>query len=412
MSLIYLDNNATTRVSQEVIDEMQVYYSDKYGNPSSIHEFGGQVSRDIYHARTQVSNLINSESPDNIFFTSCGTESSNTAIIGSLRKLKNKYKNKKTHEKFHIITTQVEHSCVLNIFKYLEKQEDKYEVTYISVDSSGNLNLQELEASIKENTVLVACMYVNNETGVIFPAKKIVELIKNKNPEILVFIDAVQALGKIPVDIQDLKPDMLSLSGHKIHAPKGIGVLYLKNKNLIEPFMIGGHQEKNRRAGTENVASIIGLGKACELISENFQSENSKINKIKYLRDKLETEIIKRVYNAEIVGKNAPRVPNTSNISFKFIEGELILLYLSDLGICASSGSACTTGDIQPSHVLMAMNLPYTSIHGSIRFSLSKYTTEQEINKTIELVPQVIEKINKISPYEQELAELKNKIIL
>ena len=391
--LVYLDNNATTKVDERVLEEMLPYFKEEYANPSSMYDFAKKSSNAIKEARAKVRDFINAKDEKEIIFTSCGSESANTAIRGVL----NYNKNKK-----HIITTKVEHPCVLNLYKTLEKQG--YRVDYIGVNSNGELNLEELENAMDEDTALVSIMWANNETGVINPIKKISEIIKSKNKDTKFFVDAVQAAGKIPIDVQENGIDLLGISGHKIHAPKGIGALYVNSNTMITPLIIGGHQERGKRAGTENTPYIVALGKATELAKDSLQYE---MTEVKRLRDKLESNIIKRIYNARINTGVANRVPNTTNIGFEYIEGELILLHLSDMGICASSGSACTSGSLEPSHVLRAMNVPFTAIHGSIRWSLSRFTTEEEIDYVIEKLPGIIEKVTSISPYQKELQALK-----
>lgn len=393
-NLVYLDNNATTKVDERVLDTMLPYFKEEYANPSSMYNFAKKSSDAIKEARGVIKDFVNANDEKEILFTSCGSESANTAIRGVL----NYNKNKK-----HIITTKVEHPCVLNLYKTLEKQG--YKVDYIGVNSNGELNLEELEAAINEDTALVSVMWANNETGVIYPIKKISEIIKSKNKETKFFVDAVQVAGKIPIDVQENGVDLLGISGHKFHAPKGIGALYVNSKTMITPLIIGGHQERGKRAGTENTPYIVGLAKAAQLAQDGLQYE---ITEVKRLRDKLESNILKRIYNARINTGIADRVPNTTNIGFEYIEGELILLHLSDLGICASSGSACTSGSLEPSHVLRAMNVPFTAIHGSIRWSLSRFTTEEEIDYVIEKLPGIIEKVTSISPYQKELQALKN----
>lgn len=391
--MIYLDNNATTKTDERVVEAMMPYFTTEYANPSSIYDFSKKSSHAIKEARGVIKDFINAKDEKEIIFTSCGSESANTAIKGVL----NYNKGKK-----HIITTKVEHPCVLNLYKSLEKQG--FKVDYIGVSSNGDLDLEQLEAAITPDTAIVSVMWANNETGVIFPIKKISEIIKSKNPETKFFVDAVQVAGKIPMDVQEMGIDLLGISGHKFHAPKGVGALYVNSKTLITPLIIGGHQERGKRAGTENVPYIVGMAKAAELAQDGLQYE---ITEVKRLRDKLETNIIKNIYNARLNTAVTNRVPNTTNIGFEYVEGELILLHMSDLGICASSGSACTSGSLEPSHVLRAMNVPFTAIHGSIRFSLSRYTTEAEIDYVCEKMPQIIEKITAISPYQDELAALK-----
>lgn len=393
-NIVYLDNNATTKVDERVLEAMMPYFKEEYANPSSMYNFSKNSSHAIKEARAQIRDFVNAKDEKEIIFTSCGSESANTAIRGVL----NYNKNKK-----HIITTKVEHPAVLNTYKTMEKQG--YKVDYIGVNSNGELNLEELEAAIDEDTALVSVMWANNETGVIYPIKQISEMIKSKNKDTKLFVDAVQAAGKIPIDVQENGIDLLGISGHKFHAPKGIGALYVNSKTMITPLIIGGHQERGKRAGTENTPYIVGLGKAAQLAQDGLKYE---LTEVKRLRDKLESNIVNKIYNARLNTGVANRVPNTTNIGFEYIEGELILLHLSDLGICASSGSACTSGSLEPSHVLRAMNVPFTAIHGSIRWSLSRFTTEKEIDYVIEKLPGIIEKVTSISPYQKELQALKD----
>ena len=382
MNLIYLDNNATTKVAEEVIEALLPYYGSLYGNPSSMHTFGGQIHRRIEDARERVAELINAE-PEEILFTSCGTESDNTAVMSAL--LSNPQKR-------HIITTKVEHSAILSFCKTMERRG--YEVTFLPVDKLGRLKPGELKSAITDNTAIVSIMYANNETGVIFPIDEIAALVKSKG--VLLHTDAIQAAGKIPLDVKKLLVDMVSLSGHKLHAPKGVGALYIRKGTRFSPYLIGGHQEKGRRAGTENVASIIGIGKACELAKKHVHDEHTKI---KALRDRLEKELLKSCPNTKINGDRENRLPNTTNIGFEYIEGEAILLRLNEHNICASSGSACTSGSLEPSHVLRAMGVPFTAIHGSIRFSLSIYNTEEEIDFVLEKMPKIIKELRELSPF-------------
>ncbi len=393
--LIYLDNNATTRVDDSVLEAMLPFLKEEYANPSSMYEFAKHSSNAIKEARVKVKEFFNAQNEREILFTSCGSESANTAIRGVL----NMNKSKK-----HIITSKVEHPCVLNLYQTLEKQG--YNVDYIGVNSVGELDLEELSEAVNDDTALVSIMYANNETGVINPIQKISEIIKKKNPQTKFFVDAVQVAGKIPIDVQSLGVDLMGISGHKFHAPKGVGALYINSKTVITPLIIGGHQERGRRAGTENVPYIVGLGAACDVARDHLKYEATEV---KRLRDKLENGILKNIYNARLNTGIASRVPNTTNIGFEYVEGELILLHLSDMGICASSGSACTSGSLEPSHVLRAMNVPFTAIHGSIRFSLSKYTTEKEIDYVNSVLPGIIEKIRDLSPYQEELAALKKQ---
>ena len=393
MKLVYLDNNATTKVAPEALEAMLPYLKDEYGNPSSIYDLAHNANEAIKNAREVMADFLGASDPKEIIFTSCGSESANMAIKGTLDINRNKK---------HIITTKVEHPCVLNLYQTLEKQG--YKVDYIGVNSNGELDLAQLEEAINYDTALVSVMYANNETGVIFPIEKISEIIKSKNKETKFFVDAVQVAGKIPIDVQAAGIDLLGISGHKFHAPKGVGALYVNSKTLITPLIIGGHQERGKRAGTENVPYIVGMAKAAELASDSLKYE---LSEVKRLRDKLESGILKKVFNARVNTAISNRVPNTTNIGFEYIEGELILLHLSDLGICASSGSACTSGSLEPSHVLRAMNVPFTAIHGSIRWSLSRYTTEKEIDYVLDVLPGIINKITALSPYQDELENLK-----
>ncbi|MDD3594326.1 MAG: cysteine desulfurase NifS [Candidatus Gastranaerophilales bacterium] len=390
--LVYLDNNATTKVDERVFEKMIPFLTEKYGNPSSMHEFGGEISHDVAKAREQVADLLGAANDYEITFTGCGTESANIAIKGALEINK---------EKKHIITTKVEHPCVLNLYKWLEKRG--YRTTYIGVNSEGELDLDELKHSITDDTALVSVMWANNETGVVFPVEKIANMIKEINPKTLFFVDAVQACGKIPIDVKNTKIDMLGIAGHKFHAPKGVGALYVRRGIMLPPLMLGGHQERSLRPGTENVASIVGMGEAAVLAKEYLYDEATRVFD---LRNQLEKGILSTVFNARVNSAKALRVPNTSNISFEYIEGELILLHFSQNGICASSGSACTSGSLEPSHVLKAMGIPFTALHGSIRFSLSRYTTQEEIDYTLKMIPDIIKKINSYSPYQKELKEL------
>ena len=392
--LIYFDNNATTKVDEKVLDVMLPYLQSEYANPSSMYDFAVNSANAIKTARKQVQEFLGADSDKEIIFTSCGSESANTAIKGALA-------NNKT--KKHIITTAVEHPCVMNVYKYYEKQG--YKVDYIGVNSNGELNVEELLEKVNKDTALVSVMWANNETGVIFPVKEIADEIKKKNPSVIVYVDAVQAAGKVKIDVKNTKIDMLGVSGHKFHAPKGVGVLYVRTGTVLSPLIIGGHQERGKRAGTENVPYIAGIGKACELANENLDYE---LSEVKRLRDKLEAGILKNVFNARLNTSVSNRVPNTTNIGFQYIEGELILLHLADAGICASSGSACTSGSLEPSHVLRAMGVPFTSLHGSIRFSLSRFTTEDDVDYVIKTIPEIIDKLNKISPYQDELEALRN----
>ena len=391
--MIYLDNNATTKIDEKVFESMIPFLKEHYSNPSSMYEFSRPAAKALKEARGQIKDFVNAATERDIIFTSCGSESANMAIRGVLSY---------NRSKRHIITTKVEHPCVMNTYKDFENKG--YEVDYIGVNSYGELDLEELKSKIRKDTALVSIMWANNETGIIFPIREISEIIKSKNPETKLFVDAVQVAGKIPIDVQENGIDLLSISGHKFHAPKGVGALYINPKTSITPLITGGHQERGLRAGTENVPYIVGIGQAAAIATDTLKYE---LTEVKRLRDKLETGILSKIYNSRLNTSISNRVPNTTNIGFEYIEGELILLHLSDLGICASSGSACTSGSLEPSHVLRAMGIPFTSLHGSIRFSLSKYTTEKEIDYVLENLPSVINKLNNISPFQNELEHLK-----
>ena len=382
MRPIYLDNNATTRVAPEVLETMLPYFDRLYGNPSSMHFFGGQVARKIREARAQVAALIGAQ-PEEILFTSCGTESDNAAIRSALAA---------NPQKRHIVTSRVEHPAIRALCAHLAGEG--YRVTELPVDSEGRMDMHLYERSLTRDTAVVSLMWANNETGVLFPVQRAAELARERG--IPLHTDAVQAVGKIPITMQTNAINMLSISGHKLHAPKGVGVLYVRKGTRFSPFLIGGHQEKERRGGTENTPGIIGLGKACELAAQNMETENTRV---KQLRDKLENELLARIPSSRVNGDRSRRLPNTTNISFEFVEGEGILLMMDEFGICASSGSACTSGSLQPSHVLRAMGVPFTMAHGSIRFSLSIYNTEEEIDLVIDKLPPIIEKLRSLSPF-------------
>ena len=382
MKTIYVDNNATTRVAPEVLEVMLPYLSEFYGNPSSMHSFGGKVAHKIEEARAKVASLINA-SPDEIMFTSCGTESDSTAIHAAISSVP---------DKKHIITSRVEHPAVKNLCEHLSKKG--YRVTFVPVDRKGMLDVDYLYNSLTDDTAIVSLIWANNETGMIFPIEEISRVVKQKG--IVFHTDAVQAVGKVPVDVDKSKVDMLSLSGHKIHAPKGVGALFVRKGTRFSPFLIGGHQEGGRRGGTENVVSIIGLGKASELAGNHLKEVTTRVGQ---LRDKLESELLSKIPNVMINGDSENRLPNTTSISFEYIEGESILLMIDEFGICASSGSACTSGSLEPSHVLRAMGVPFTAAHGSIRFSLSIYNTEEEIDFIIEKLPPIIEHLRNLSPF-------------
>lgn len=379
--LYYFDNNATTRVGPEVVEAMLPFLKEYWGNASSAYQFGRQVASHIDEARAKLAALLNAD-PKEIVFTSCGTESSNAAIHSALV----------VHpDKRHVITTAVEHSANINYGEFLQRRG--YEVTYLPVESDGSLDLHLLDQTIRPDTAIVSIMWANNETGVLFPIEEIAAICRSKG--VLFHTDAVQTPGKIKIDVKATGVDLLSLSAHKLHAPKGIGALYVRRRTKFQPYLIGGHQERGRRAGTENVPYIIGFGKAAELAMSRLDEENSRV---RALRDRLEDYILGCIPNTLRNGAKEPRLPNTSNIAFEFIEAEAILLMLDQLGICASSGSACTTGSLDPSHVLTAMNVTPMRARGSIRFSLGIYNTDAEVDYLIKHLPGIINKLRAISP--------------
>lgn len=383
MNTIYVDNNATTMVAPPVAEAMTPYFTELYGNPSSMHSFGGQVGGAIEEARAKVARLINAAASE-IVFTSCGTESDSTAIKAALAA---------NPDKRHIVTSRVEHPAIKNLYEQLSTQG--YRTTYVPVNADGELDLDYLYDNLTDGTAVVSIMWANNETGVVFPVEDIAAEVRKRG--IVFHTDAVQAAGKFPLDLQATPIDMLSISGHKLHAPKGVGVLYLRKGTRFSPFMVGGHQEGGRRGGTENVASIVGLGAAVELAGEHLA--DGSIAKMAALRDRLEKGLLEGVPRSMVNGTVKSRLPNTTSISFEYIEGEAILLMMDQLGICASSGSACTSGSLEPSHVLRAMGVPFTAAHGSIRFSLSTYNTQAEIDYIIENMPPVIARLREMSPF-------------
>ena len=392
MNPIYLDNNATTRVDPSVVEVMLPYFTEQFGNPSSLHSFGNKVGLALKKARQQVQALIGAEHDSEIIFTSCGTESDSTAILSAL---------KVQPERKEIITTAVEHPAILTLCQTLEK--DGYTVHYLKVDGKGRLDLDEYAKLLSDKVAIVSVMWANNETGTLFPVEKMAEMANAAG--VMFHTDAVQVVGKLPMDLKSSKIDMLSISGHKLHAPKGIGVLYLRRGARFRPLLRGGHQERGRRAGTENSASIVALGAACEQALANMAFENTEV---KALRDRLEAGILAQVPNAFVTGDPDNRLPNTCNIAFEYIEGEGILMLLNKQGIAASSGSACTSGSLEPSHVMRAMGIPYTAAHGTVRFSLSRYNTEDEIDRVIAAVPPIIAQLRKLSPYWGENGPVKD----
>ncbi len=383
MADIYLDNNATTMCDPEVVTAVMPYFTEQFGNPSSLHNFGNKVGFAIKRSRKSIQTILGAEHDSEIIFTSCGSESDSTAILSAL---------KAQPERKEIITTVVEHPAVLTLCEYLETEG--YTVHYLKVDNKGRLDLAEYAALLSDRVAVVSVMWANNETGTIFPVEQMAEMADAKG--IMFHTDAVQAVGKIPMNLADSKIHMLSLSGHKLHAPKGVGVLYLRRGVRFRPLLRGGHQERGRRAGTENTVGIVGLGKACELAMEHMEYENTEVAK---LRDRLQAGILAAVPHSFVTGDPSNRLPNTANIAFEYIEGEAILLLMNKQGIAASSGSACTSGSLEPSHVMKAMGIPYTAAHGTVRFSLSRYTTPEEIERVIEAVPPIVAQLRKLSPY-------------
>jgi len=383
MKPIYVDNNATTMVAPQVVAAMTPYFTELYGNPSSMHSFGGQVGGAIEEARAKVASLINASASE-IVFTSCGTESDSTAIKAALAA---------NPDKRHIVTSRVEHPAIKNLYEQLSTQG--YRTTYVPVNAQGELDLDYLYDNLTDGTAVVSIMWANNETGVVFPVEEIAAEVRKRG--IVFHSDSVQVPGKLTIDVQADPYDMLSLSGHKLHAPKGVGVLYIRKGTRFSPFMVGGHQEGGRRGGTENVASIVGLGAAADLAGEHLA--DGSVARLAALRDRLEAGLLESVPRAMVNGTVDSRLPNTTSISFEYVEGEAILLMMDQLGICASSGSACTSGSLEPSHVLRAMGVPFTAAHGSIRFSLSTYNTEEEVDYIVENMPPVIARLRELSPF-------------
>jgi cysteine desulfurase len=382
--MIYFDNNATTQVAPEVFSAMQPYLTELYGNPSSAHTLGRQMKQAVETAREQVATLIGASDPNEITFTSCGSESDNWAIRGALAS---------QPEKRHIITTLVEHEAVRNLCRLLEGEG--YEVTWLGVDGKGELDLDQLRNSLRPDTAIVSVMLANNETGVLFPIEEIGRIVREKSNAFF-HVDGVQAVGKIPINLREMEVDMFALSGHKLHAPQGIGAAYFKRGIGLQPFIVGGAQEKGRRAGTAAVPNIVALGAACKLATDSDDHQ-----RIESLRDRFEEIVLKKIANAKVNGTTKPgkRLPNTSNISFEYVDGQNILLHLDEAGICVSTGSACHSTTHESSPTLKAMNVPYTSAQGSIRFSLGRYNTAEEIDQTLAVLPAIIEKLAAMSPY-------------
>lgn len=382
MKTLYFDNNATTRPAPEVIAAMQPFFTELWGNPSSMHAFGGGVRKYVEAAREQVAALIHAD-PSEIVFTSCGTESDNTALAGAALA---------AGQKPNIITTRVEHPAVLGACR--ELKDRGFNLIELNVDENGQIDLAELDEALRLGPAVVSAMWANNETGTIFPIDEIARRVKAAGG--VFHTDAVQAVGKLPIDVRKTPVDLLALSGHKLHAPKGVGALYVRKGTRIKPFLLGGHQEESRRAGTENVPYIVGLGRAAEM-ARNMPPEESV--RVAALRDRLEQGLLARCPDSSVNGDRAHRLVNTLNISFEYIEGEAILYSLSDLGIAASSGSACSSGSLEPSHVLRAMGVPFTRVHGSIRFSLCRYNTEDEVDFVIARMPAIVNRLREMSPF-------------
>ncbi len=382
MRTVYLDNNATTQPDPAVIEAMLPFLRNQWGNPSSMHTFGGGVRKHVEHAREQTAALLGAD-PAEIVFTSGGTESDNSAIRGACESLS---------PRPQLITSRVEHPAVLEPCRFLRDQG--YLLTEIGVDGQGRLKLDELREALERGPAVVSLMWANNETGVLFPMETVAGLVKAAGG--VLHTDAVQAVGKVPVDLKTVPVDLLSLSGHKLHAPKGVGALYLRRGTRMKPLLMGGHQEHNRRSGTENVPGIVALGKACELARLGMEMDNRRMAA---LRDKLQAGLLATCPDSRVNGDCANRMPNTTNISFEYIEGESILYHLSDLGVAASSGSACSSGSLEPSHVLRAMGIPFTAVHGSIRFSLSRFTSEADVAYVLEQLPLIVRKLRAMSPF-------------
>jgi cysteine desulfurase len=380
--IVYLDNNATTRVAPAVIQAMLPHFSERYGNPSSMHSFGGNLILDVRAARARVAELLGAQ-PEEILFTSGGTESDYTAIHAAVSS---------NPDKRHLVTSRVEHPAIKNLFEQYARHG--YRVTVVPVDQDGHLDLDAFHRSLTEDTAVVSLMWANNETGVLFPVAELSQATRERG--IVFHTDAVQAVGKVPIRLDGTGIDLLSLSGHKLHGPKGIGALYVRKGTKFKPLFVGGHQESGRRAGTENVPGIVGLGQACAQAPAHLADMQDRV---RGLRDRLEAEVLRRVPNCLVNGDRQARLPNTTSIAFEYVEGEAILLMMNELGICASSGSACTSGSLEPSHVLRAMGVPFTAAHGSIRFSLSTFTTAAEVDFVVEELPAIIVRLREMSPF-------------
>lgn len=389
MKNVYFDNSATTKTDEKVLESMMPYLSENYGNPSSIYKIGRENKKAVEESREKIAKILNCK-PEEIYFTAGGSESDNTAIKGIARAYKNKGN--------HIITSKIEHPAVLETCKQLEKEG--FEVTYIGVDEKGILNLEELKNAIRPSTILISVMFANNEIGTIQPIYEIGKIAKENG--VFFHTDAVQAVGSLRIDVQELNIDSLSLSGHKFYGPKGIGALYVRTGVKFEKFISGGHQERNKRAGTENVAGIVGIGKAIEIAYDNLEEHNKRIRE---LRDYYVKEVEQKIPYIKINGDLERRLPGNSNISFRFIEGEGLLLNLDLKGICASSGSACTSGSLDPSHVLLAIGLPHEIAHGSLRISIGKYNTKEEVDYLVENLVEIVTRLREMSPLWEEFVE-------
>jgi cysteine desulfurase len=387
VAIIYLDNNATTQVAPEVVDAMMPYLTGEYFNPSSMYEVARGPADAITDARKKIARLLGRARPSEVLFTSCASESNNTSVFGTIAA---------NPERRHIVTTAVEHPAIFEVARDLERRG--LEVDFVPVDTQGRINTTEFVRALRPDTLLVSVMHANNESGVIFPVEELSRITKETDPSIVFHTDATQTVGKLEIDLRDSfkHVDLLSFSGHKLHAPKGIGALYIRRGTPCRPYLLGGHQEEGRRAGTENVAFIVGLARALEMAMEGRDED---VPRITAMRDRLEKELVARISYLEVNGGKADRLDNTLNVACHFIEGEGILYQLSEHGICASSGSACTSGSLEPSHVLRAMKVPFTAVHGSVRFSLSRYNTESEIDTVIEVFPEIVASLRRLSPY-------------
>ena len=387
MQPVYLDNNATTAVAPEVREAMEIYFAAEYFNPSSAYDRASPAAQAIKRARETVARFLGGVGPAEILFTSCATESLNTALYGAVRA---------NPARRHVVTTAVEHPAVYEVCKDLERSG--LDVTFLPVDRAGTLDLRTFIQALRPDTLIVAIMHANNETGVVFPVEQLARITKETDPDILFLTDATQTAGKLPLDLCGAlrHVDLLAFSGHKLHAPKGVGALFIRRGTPIRPFLIGGHQEGGRRGGTENVPYIAGLARAVELVQEDHDAVEARIHR---LRDRLETGLLAQIPCLEVNGQGAPRLPNTSNISVHFIEGEGMLYQLNEHGICASSGSACTSGSLEPSHVLRAMHVPFSAVHGSVRLSLGRYNTDEDVDTALEVFPRIVANLRRLSPY-------------